>query len=428
MKNGLDDMTMIGKIETVWRLAAMWVGSALLCIGCTSQDEPQSAPQMGEESDVPVVITFGVAWQQDEVTRVAPPGSEITVDVDGWDETNADKVRIVTFRRKDIDNDLQEDENKAAFIYDPTNDYTVDCVKGNRGENFTAQATLHKIYGYEYRVVGIAYDSKRENAIRSNGTFSDGEESLFVLNVKDGVTFDQFAAIVNTGELWSEVLDDNNHCLNRKMAFVPEFFYGYCTTAEGDEIIKFAEQESDGKYNKNKPLKGILYRGVAKIQVNLTVSNYEESINEWTLTAGALLATNVNTETGLSSYDDFLTPYSPVPDYVGKPWENYTGTYTLIGYQPVVESEGVRTVSFTAFVLPAKMNLAVRFLATRQVVLTYYSAFNGQIHVDDVTYNDGSGPTGVVSPDVDGNLFYFRRNHKYVLSGNSNSILSHSLD
>ena len=33
----------------------------------------------------------------------------------------------------------------------------------------------------------------------------------------------------------------------------------------------------------------------------------------------------------------------------------------------------------------------------------------------------GEGATGVISPDVNGNYFYFRRNHKYVITGNTNN-------
>ena len=85
-------------------------------------------------------------------------------------------------------------------------------------------------------------------------------------------------------------------------------------------------------------------------------------------------------------------------------------------------------LKLTAFVLPAKMELAVRFLAKESYVIDYYGLFNGQIYVDDKTYNGGEGATGIISPDAQDNVFYFRRNHKYVLTGTSTSVLSHELD
>ena len=364
-----------------------------------------------------------------------------TKSTDGTNETDADKVRIVTFRRKDMDNQLQGGAvNDAPFTYDPTNDYVVDCVKDNPGENFKAEGTIRKIYGYEYRVVAIAYYSGRENAGRSGNVFADGEQNLFTINAEDGTTFDDFKATVKTGDIWSYIEDMDGETrtpefLNRKMAFVPEFFYGYCVTESGEEIIKFAELGDDGEYNKTIPLTGILYRGVAKVQVNLTLQSRPDGIlyDDWMIMDGALFATNVMTETGLSSYDDFLTPSSMVPNYVytGLPgeYDDYTGEYTAIDYKPEVDAEGERTLSFTAFVLPAKMKLAVRFFATREELLgSHYNAFNGQIYVDDKTYNDGEGATGVISPDAQDNVFYFRRNHKYVLTGTSTSVLSHELD
>ena len=428
-----------------WRLAVVAASACLASAlaGCADEgDGPLPVPEEGEVAEVPVTITFGTAWEPDGATRVPPPGQEADPDkIDGWDETKADKVRIVTFRRKDMDNQLQGGAvNDAPFTYDPTNDYVVDCVKGKPGENFKAEGTIRKIYGYEYRVVAIAYYSGRENAGRSGNVFADGEQNLFTINAEDGTTFDDFKATVKTGDIWSYIEDMNGETrtpkfLNRKMAFVPEFFYGYCVTESGEEIIKFAELGDDGEYNKTIPLTGILYRGVAKIQVNLELDTHIAGVlnYEWTIMDGALFATNVMTVTGLSSYDDFLTPSSMVPNYVytGLPveYDDYTGEYTAIDYKPEVDAEGERTLSFTAFVLPAKMKLAVRFFATREALgISHYTAFNGQIYVDDKTYNGGEGATGIISPDAQDNVFYFRRNHKYVLTGTSTSVLSHELD
>lgn len=428
-----------------WRLAVVAASACLASAlaGCADEgDGPLPMPEEGEVAEVPVTITFGTAWEQDGATRVPPPGQEADPDkIDGWVETKADKVRIVAFRRKDMDNQLQGGAvNDAPFTYDPTNDYVVDCVKGTSGENFKAEGTIRKIYGYEYRVVAIAYYSGRENAGRSGNVFADGEQNLFTINAEDGTTFDDFKATVKTGDIWSYIEDMDGETrtpefLNRKMAFVPEFFYGYCVTESGEEIIKFAELGDDGEYNKTLPLTGVLYRGVAKIQVNLELDTHIAGVlnYEWTIMDGALFATNVMTVTGLSSYDDFLTPSSMVPNYVytGLPgeYDDYTGEYTAIDYKPEVDAEGERTLSFTAFVLPAKMKLAVRFFATREALgISHYTAFNGQIYVDDKTYNGGEGATGIISPDAQDNVFYFRRNHKYVLTGTSTSVLSHELD
>lgn len=433
-------MAMIFEKKSRWKAVAVAFACACVLAGCADSDDALDEWE-SSVAEVPVTITFGTAWQQDAATRVPPPGQETTVEVDGWDETNADKVRIVTFRRKDMDDQLQGGTNDAPFTYDPTNDYTVDCVKGNRGENFTAQGKLRKVYGYEYRVVAIAYDSQRENAGRSGNVFADGEQNLFTLNLEDVTTFEDFKATVKVGDIWSYISTMNGETdvpnfVNRKMAFVPEFFYGYCTTESGDEIIKFAELGANGEYNKSVPLTGILYRGVAKVQVELTLQQIADGIlyDPWTIMDGALFAKNVMTETGLSSYDDFLTSFSMVPNYVytGLPgvWDDFTGEYTAIDYKTVSSEESNRKLKFTAFVLPAKMELAVRFFATREEALgiSHYTAYNGQIHVDNKTYHDGEGATGVISPDAHNNVFYFRRNHKYVLTGSSENVLSHELN
>ena len=107
-----------------WRLAVVAASACLASAlaGCADEgDGPLPMPEEGEVAEVPVTITFGTAWEQDGATRVPPPGQEADPDkIDGWDETNADKVRIVTFRRKDMDNQLQGGAvNDAPFTYDP---------------------------------------------------------------------------------------------------------------------------------------------------------------------------------------------------------------------------------------------------------------------------------------------------------------------
>lgn len=430
-----------------WRLAVVAASACLASAlaGCADEgDGPLPVPEEGEVAEVPVTITFGTAWEQDGATRVPPPGQEADPDkIDGWYETNADKVRIVTFRRKDMDDQLQGQVNDAPFIYDPTNDYTVDCVKPEvKPENgyFTAKASLRKVYGYEYRVVALAYDSKRDNSVRTGGTFPDGEQNLFTIILEDGTTFDSFKATLRSGDVWQYLKDMNdkattnerNNCINGKTLFVPEFFYGYCRADGSDsDIIKFAERGSDGEYNKGIPLTGILYRGVAKIVMTVGIEQFDAEkplaaplAGPWTISSCALMATNANTVVCLSSYDGFLTPSSPLEDWdEGGLLESAHDLYTVIDYQNVSDAaDGGREVVFTAFVLPAKMKLAMRFLASLTYVLDYESIFNGSIHVANTSYADGA--TGVIMPDVDGNEFYFRRNHKYVFRGNSSSILA----
>ncbi len=433
--------------HSIWRKAATFAAlcAAVTFAACSSDDEPiVAAPQgqEGEVAEVPLTITFSTAWEVgDPDTKTPPPGQEEPVDVDGWDETDADKVRIVTFRRKDMDDQLQGQVNDAPFIYDPTNDYTVDCVKPEvKPENgyFTAKASLRKIYGYEYRVVALAYDSKRDlNARTGGGVNVVGEQGLFTISLEDGTTFDNFEARVTPWDVWDFLdhqdkgtLDTNydldNDCLNGQVLFVPEFFYGYCTTESGDEIIKFAERGSDGSYDKQIPLTGILYRGVAKVTMELELSSFSHLSGTQYIDHAALMATNVNTTVGLTSYDDFLTPSSPLEDWHdGGLLGGDHDLYTVIDYADAYDDGGTRKVMLETYVLPAKMKLAARFLTSGTGpagVINYYTCRNGSIHVANTSYADGA--TGVIMPDVDGNEFYFRRNHKYVFRGNSSSILA----
>ena len=78
-------------------------------------------------------------------------------------------MRVITFRRRNPDDIIVTSEADTAFIYDPSNDQTLDCnwaevnstMEGHDHEHKVATGTLRKVYGYEYRVVALAYSSSR---------------------------------------------------------------------------------------------------------------------------------------------------------------------------------------------------------------------------------------------------------------------------
>lgn len=365
------------------QLAYLLLAATSLCLWSCSNDDGEAPQLKGTETQVPITITFGGAWDTDNATsRVAPPEQGDGLVNSNIDEIkDIDRVRIITFRRKDAS---VAGTANGQFVYDPTNDVVTTCEQEDEDERKEAHAQLVKAYGYEYRVVAIAYPSE--------------QEGWFDLNTNlDGLTFDKFEMTITGQETSAAGVFDSNEI---NVMFTPHFFYGYCHLENSDEpIIKFGETEEE----KTAPLTGILYRAVAKVEVNLEVQKYDFYGVKYNIEHAALLMDNVYAKTSMSSYDDFLSPDNPYKDK----------KYTVVDYEGNVPDEG-KTMTMTVYVLPTKTKLGLAVYYTVGIPYTKYGWFSAK----DLSYADGA--TGVISPDVHEDEFYFRRNHKYVIRGTTN--------
>lgn len=371
--------------------------TSLLCLWSCSNDDGEAPQLKGTETQVPITITFGGAWDTDNATsRVAPPEQGDGLVNSSIDEIkDIDRVRIITFRRKDAS---VTGTANGQFVYDPTNDVDTICEQKDTDARKEAHAQLVKAYGYEYRVVAIAYPS--------------AQKGWFDLNTNlDGLTFDEFEMTIKGQETSAaEAFNRDKDLLNPdikfykdffNVMFTPHFFYGYCHLENSnDPVIKFGETEEE----KTAPLTGILYRAVAKVEVNLKVQKYDFYGPYYDIKHAALLMDSVYAKTRMSSYDDFLSPKNPYKDK----------KYTVVDYEGNVPDEG-KTMTMTVYVLPTKTKLG---LAVYYTVLGLAHTRAAWFSAKDLSYADGA--TGVISPDVHGDEFYFRRNHKYVITGDTN--------
>ena len=408
--------------------------------------------------EVPINIEIEGAWNIDEqgATRTPPPdagggnkggGGTATIS-DGWvnaesDIEGVDKVRIVVFRRKDTSDGTGTSE---PFLYDVRNDqiiniigwknvtvhdtYTDDGLTTDHRHRY-GSGTLTKVYGYEYRVIAIAYNSTRTVPYAANGSYNGvlttGEQNWFDLNIHDGLTLDDFKATIRTqttadnGTDWREYLtgnsgglgapDGDNH-LTRKVMACPQLFWGYCHIGDKEPIIRFQTTNGSGDLVDNAPLTGLLYRGMAKVVLNITLQKRAKGTGQnidWL----TLMADHLYTETGLSDYDDFLTPSTPVVE---------DGKYTSIDY---INSASAGDRTLTAWILPTRTRLAIR---GRYLWATTHYVDNGQLCADNISYGDMG--TGIIAADVADNVFTFRRNHVYVLtcSSSENQFNNHEID
>lgn len=408
----------------------------------------QPSEKDDEITTVPFTITLGGlsgsdgnAGQGGGNTRVAPPGagssSSSGTEDNGYDETDkVNAVRLIAFRRRVQNNGENSATYDAAvndiqgFEYDPTNDRVIygkptledgkkdDYLSGNPHRHYVVKGKFGISRGYEYRIIALAYDRQEKSP------YPQYEENNVVttemLNLKKGTTFQEFKATfasylvdgdkTDTPNNWLEYLKKKGlllhhvDCLSRQLITVPQLFYG-TLYQQGDAtqnpIISSADYQKENlRNNTPTPLVGTLYRGMAEVEVHITHAAHHSitAQTQWY----CLLADTVLTQMPLTSYDGFKQGSVPVEKYPTK-----GGSYTAIAYAPF-PGEGEEVV-LKAFVLPGKTHLAVRIGFD---ALPF--AHNYQIKAKDMMSSEAA--TGVIVVDGVSNLFYLRRNHKYVFT------------
>ena len=469
----------ICKISSI-KMNAIRIGMAVgvcfllaLAAGCSSDaDQPpypegsngdagmnQPSEKDDEITTVPFTITLGGlsgsdgnAKQDGRNTRVAPPGagsssSSGTIgEDDGYTETdNVDAVRLIAFRRRVQNNGEKTATYDAAvndiqgFEYDPTNDKEItgkptvedvnedDYLSGKPHKHYVVKGKFDISRGYEYRIIALAYNSQEKSPYpqyQANQVITND-----MLNIKRGTTFQEFKATfasylvddkTETPNNWLDYLKkvglilNNADCLSRRLITVPQLFYG-TLYQQGDAtqnpIISSADYQKENLGNNTPtPLVGTLYRGMAEVEVHITHAAH------YSITAQThwycLLADTVLTQMPLTSYDGFKQGGEPINKYSKK-----GGTYTAIAYAPF-PGEG-KEVVLKAFVLPGKTHLAVRIGFD-----AYPHAHNYQIKAKDMMSSEAA--TGVIVVDGVSNLFYLRRNHKYVFTYDEQKTLTDS--
>lgn len=411
----------------------------------------QPSEKDDEITTVPFTITLGGlsssdgnAGQGGGNTRVAPPGagssSSSGTEDNGYAETeNVNAVRLIAFRRRVQNNGENTAIYDAAvndiqgFEYDPTNDRVIngkpmvedgkedDYLSGKPHKHYVVKGTFGISRGYEYRIIALAYDSQEKSP------YPQYEENNVVttemLNLKKGTTFQEFKATfasylvkddgkTDTPNNWLGYLKNlglisnlhNVDSLSRQLITVPQLFYGTLYQkgdATQNPIISSADYQKENLGNNTPtPLVGTLYRGMAEVEVRIT------SAAHYSITAQTqwycLLADNVLTQMPLTSYDGFKQGGEPIKKYSEK-----GGSYTAIAYAKF-PGEGEEVV-LKAFVLPGKTHLAVRIGFD-----AYPHARNYKIKAKDMMSSEAA--TGVIVVDGVSNLFYLRRNHKYVFT------------
>ncbi len=407
---------------------------------------------------VPITIALGGSGAEEggRGSRVAPPGtgssgsgnSHVDDKDDGLSETKGvNAVRVVAFRRR-------TSEVNENFEYDPKNNILLenlvekdvendDYYEGQPHKHLVATGNVSISEGYDYRIVAIAYN-KDEKAPYPyyGGKLMVGAN---MLNLYNGTTYNDFCAkfayyMVDENKdkenNWADYLKKepdflgdllpnvhNVSCLTRRLATIPQLFFGTIhikDDATRNPIISYtdflpkAPEENTGKTDPSVPsLTGTLYRGMAEVEVKIKSAAQKTSAlgkntnPEWY----CLLADNVLTKVGLCDYDDFNHGSEPVENTTNKA-DTY-GTYTAVAYQKCEVVGDI--ITLRAYLLPTKTHLAVRVGLNAKPF-----AKNRRVKAKDVSFADTA--TGVIVVDALNDVFYLRRNHKYVFNYTSDKV------
>lgn len=442
--------------------------SLLLLSACSADETGQLGGGMvnadGTRTQTVRIFVDGGAQPSGPLVRDVPPGYEGGLDNTIPYSCNVDHVRILTFRRLE--------GSDASFVYDASNstnaEEETDVEATDSEAGFPAEENpsvtvngkvatfeINKEKGYEYRVVALGYSTQRKIKNHSStvkNSFADqvvDEASLFKVvdkvelnndpdnpvpaanELRDGVSrFEDVSLQIvpksfqrEAGFLASDVKDH----LTGWYQVTPEIFYGTCRSNDAaDDIIRFGDSNE---------LTGYLYRGVAKLTVNVTnIEDIDVGVGAATnhICGVALMADSVRQAVKLSDYDQFRTPYFLFDQAHGI--NGFGGSDALatvlaidghIDENDLVNSchdwhEDGTSVTFTTYLLPTQTRL---FLRTAESYKTRVPT--GSVHtVNAIRYtllmtrtsSDGEQGTGIIDPIAGGEFFYFRRNQSYYIN------------
>ena len=182
----------------------------------------------------------------------------------------------------------------------------------------------------------------------------------------------------------------------------------------GNRVVHFREQQSNGEIISNSPLTGVLYRGMARVEMTLSIDKQSKGDVHWL----ALMANHTNTAVKLNSYDAFAQAFNPITKKLGK--DTYTVIAMAEGNDVIAEGS---TITLGAWVLPTATRLALRVFCKKklgglQLPLDY--------PITTANVSSAEQGTGIIAPDVSDNTYYLRRNQLYRFKGKLSTITGKS--
>lgn len=409
---------------------------------------------------VPFTVYIGSDWGVDEDgtdSRALPPSSSGSNWLDGWDDVKGGtyQVEILTYKRRadsadsaDSADPLLQDASNHLYLRTTIKTVGHDYYQKSH-YHYEATGYIKLIKGWEYRVIALAYDTSKqyqyasvfpednskyytaENGWPSNKNYQpgNGEQNWFYIDPAEHIeeAFARMYVIEDGGKgkdteisaYYGAGNGSKINGLNQNFVACPQYFYGYLTReGSSKKTISYADVDDEGQYQVDIPLTGILYRAVAKVDVEINNVNTLNGTGILTRIRHLwMMASHTQTNMWLVKLDNYPSEINDNSAYEGSTAEG-NQSWTCISYfgkmgdgRYTVPKTGVKT-SF--YILPSKTMLALRAVGGEQSNsdgIAY--ANNGLLKPSNVQTFDTA--TGVISPDTYENEFFFRRNHKYKI-------------
>lgn len=369
-------------------------------------------------------------------TRDVPPG------IGGGGKTgtcNVNEVALMVFRRKVgtegdflFDKDNSAAFNSDGFIQDGGKTLTdVKPVQGSTSNMKETYGTITKSKDYEYRIFALGYNTARVDihpnnlkineredfkivdaqgkGINENTSLSEVKLQLVKRKYKD---LDSWLATIDHRGLPGGANIEGN--ITGYWVRTPEIFYGTCFSVNNanDGVIKFEDENE---------VTGTLYRGVARVTVNIKELQSVTQVWKRHCCKFSLLVDTLRTEVHLNSYDNFKTPEAPIKTGIDKNHATKMLFTATVGEESCMKDSAKTSLTF--FVLPTITQMRVRYAtAYSDLVSTDITKRAYESYIAVPSESDGNQATGVIDPGAAGKKFYFRRNQQYVINGTGGQI------
>lgn len=407
--------------KTIFTLCVLFLWGLFGGTSCSNEElevNPNPPAEQTEEKVQQLEICIGgEPVGMDPFSRDLPPNFGGGATIKG--ECSVNQIALMVFSRN-VENNEEfrfDVDNSAEFDADgKIIGKTINDVLPDTGLNHTlkkAVGSFVKKKGYEYRVFALGYDTARNIVHPVDKPIID-ERDWFCIKGADGNGINEKTTLSGVKlqlvkrELsdFSKVFtDDENDKINGYWVQTPEIFYGdFRTFDTQSDTITFA--------NENK-VKGVMYRGVARVTINIKKIHEMGSLSVRHVCNYSYVMDSLRTEVRLNSFDNFIFPQSPLLECLSNKFGSTTRFTTVCGERNCLEK--TNDIEFTFFVLPTITHVDVRYVTatdrTDDVKWTYHS------YIAIPSMSNGNQATGVIDPAASGKTFYFRRNQDYVIEG-----------
>lgn len=410
--------------KTIFTLCVLFLWGLFGGTSCSNEElevNPNPPAEQTEEKVQQLEICIGgEPTGRDPFSRDLPPNIGNVATIKG--KCSVNQIALMVFRRNvenneefrfDVDNSAEFDA-EGKIIGKTINDVLPDTALNHTLKKAVGSFTKKK--GYEYRVFALGYDTARNIMHPVDKPIID-ERDWFCIKGADGNGINENTTLSAVklqlvkrpySDLNKDFVIKNNEDITGYWVQTPEIFYGDFRTFDTQtDTITFA--------NENK-VKGTMYRGVARVTINIKNLQVISSGSRHICILSYMLD-SLRTEVKLKSYENFIFPehplVEPMPNFEGK------GPFTVVcGESNCLENS--ESVQFAFFVLPTISHLSLRYLTNGPNHGLIKKIWNAYIAVPSMS--NGNQATGVIDPSASGKTFYFRRNQDYVIEADGNDL------